>query len=150
MKRIIDGVAYNTDTSTVIARSEYEGEYNHRNSNCIATLYQTRGGAFFVVETFNLGWDEETRLDDIRDRFKALSAERAQNWIMTGEVEIIHNPFGEPPEATAEAEASATLYTRVPVSLKQRIEAAARDDGLSGNAWLMRCAERCLSARAAS
>ena len=44
MKRIVNGLAYDTNKSTEIARSEYEtdsGEMVH------ATLYQTAGRAFF-------------------------------------------------------------------------------------------------------
>lgn len=41
-----------------------------------------------------------------------------------------------PPEAEEE---------RLPSSLKLRIEASAREAGLSINAWMLRCAERCLA-----
>ncbi len=64
---------------------------------------------------------------------------------MTGETEVFHNPFEEPPEAEAESEPSATIYVRVPVSLKRRLEQAAVAEKLSGNSWSIRCIERCLS-----
>jgi predicted HicB family RNase H-like nuclease len=50
----------------------------------------------------------------------------------------------EPPEATAEPDQGATLYVRVPASLKARIDGAAREVGLSANSWAMRCLERCM------
>lgn len=148
MKRIIDGVTYNTDTSTRLATSEYDATYNHQDYPGLGTLYQTRGGAFFVHEQIDLGHDDDgDRI--LRDRFEALSSEQAQRWLMTGEVEVVHNPFEDPPEAAAEAEASTTLYVRVPVALKKQIEQAAAADKLSGNAWAIRCLENCLRARSA-
>src|SRR4029077_5733190 len=63
MKRIIDGVTYNTDTSTRLAQSEYETEYSHEEKSCIGTLYQTRGGAFFVHEAIDIGWVDEIQED---------------------------------------------------------------------------------------
>jgi HicB family len=49
----------------------------------------------------------------------------------------------EPPEAAAEESPGSTLYIRVPTSLKNRIEALAKEADLSLNAWTMRCVERC-------
>ena len=85
MKRIIDGVTYNTDTSTRLAQSEYETEYNHESKPCIGTLYQTRGAAFFVHEAINIGWVDELQEEIWRNRFIALSESEAQKWLMTGE-----------------------------------------------------------------
>jgi hypothetical protein len=45
---------------------------------------------------------------------------------MTGSVEVFHNPFGEPPEAEAEDQPAATIYVRVPPSLKRRVDEAGR------------------------
>jgi predicted HicB family RNase H-like nuclease len=146
MKRIIDGVTYNTDTSTRLARSEYETAYNHEDRHCEGDLYQTRGGAFFVWETIYLDGVDDDGEPRTRDRFVALSAKEAEKWIMTGDVEVFHNPFGEPPEAEAEAEPGATIYLRVPAALKKRVDAAAANANLSGNAWAIRCLENCLSA----
>ena len=82
MKRIIDGVTYNTDTSTRIAASEYDGEYNFESRDCKAVLYQTRGGAFFVQETVKLDWNEREEAFDERHRFRALSIDQAREWIL--------------------------------------------------------------------
>lgn len=145
MKRIIDGVTYNTDTSTRLARSEYESEYNHRPCQCIGTMYQTRGGAYFEVQALHLGWDDELQQEDYKYKFDTYTADQVRSWLLSGEVEVFHNPFDEPPEAEAEVETGATMYVRMPNSLKQRIEAAAKSEGLSGNSWTMRCAENCLA-----
>ncbi|MGJ0426982.1 hypothetical protein [Methylocystis sp.] len=145
MKRIIDGVTYNTDTSTLLAKSEYSTEYNHVEYPCEGRLYQTRGGAFFVHEVIDLGYDRELDERVIKYKAEAFSAEKAQKWIMSGDTEVFHNPFEDPPEAQAEAEPSATIYVRVPASLKQRLEHAASAEKLSGNSWAIRCIEQCLA-----
>src|SRR5262249_14689150 len=73
-----------------------------------------------------------------------MKAERAQAWLLERDVEVYRNPFEDPPEATAEAETGATIYIRVPASLKRDVDEAARDAKVSGNVWAMRCVERCL------
>jgi len=148
MKRIIDGVTYNTDTSTVVARAEtvepeWGGNPEERKK---FTLYQTRGGAFFVhthIEWTVLNRRTEEPEERERDVFVPMTRDEAHKWIMEGEVELMNDVFGEPPEAAEEAAPGATIYLRVPASLKDRIETAASDDRLSVNAWTMRCVERC-------
>ncbi|WP_438274394.1 hypothetical protein [Nitrobacter sp.] len=142
MKRIVNGVTYNTDTSTRLGMSRWDDD-----GNITETLYQTRGGAFFLHrETVSEVWNEEDRSKHLATvhTFKPQSPEDAHKWIMTGEVEIFRNPFDDPPEAAAEAEPGATIYIRVPASLKRAVDEAAKDDGISGNVWSMRCVERCL------
>lgn len=143
MKRIINGVTYNTATSTALARSSWDGN----RGRITGTLYQTRGGAFFVhgEEKFERWNEREDKAEEVTEHwFDPLGPEGAHEWIMEGEVEVFHNPFDDPPEAAEEAEPGATIYIRVPASLKQRVEEAAREAKLSGNVWSMRCVERCL------
>jgi predicted HicB family RNase H-like nuclease len=143
-KRIIDGVTYNTDTSTLIAQSEYEVDYKRERAECFGQLYQTRGGAFFVHERI----DTEAEYDGDRyhDRFEPMTTAEAEKWILTGETEVFVNPFAEPPEAQAEAEPAATLYLRLPATLKARVEEAAEEAKLSLNAWAMKALENSLNA----
>ena len=148
MKRIVNGVTYNTETSTALGKKAWEGD----GSQGEEVLYQTQGGALFVHEQeTRLIWNEreQERQECVEHRFIPMSAEEAQHWIMTGETEIFHNPFDDPPEAAAEAEAGATIYIRVPVSLKRRVDEAAKGTKVSGNVWAMRCVERCLQNPAA-
>ena len=143
LKRIIDGKTYNTDTSTKIASASWGAVPETTDG----VLYQTRGGAFFVHECFKTSYRAEegwkTKTDD---KFDILTAEQAHAWVMEGEVEILDEAFETPPEAEAEdpAKPEATLYIRVPVSLKTRIDAAAKNAGQSANAWSMKCMEQCL------
>jgi hypothetical protein len=142
MKRVIDGVSYNTATATVAARWEFEDENGYENE---ATLYQTRGGAFFVVYVWEVPsrqWGEEPTK---KTSFEALSREEVDRIVTkTQNLEIIDEKVLEgPPEATAEAAPAATIYVRVPASLKDRSEGAAKAEGLSINAYMTLCAERC-------
>jgi len=145
MKRIVDGLTYNTDTSTLLAKAEWE--FNNQFSpyygaECGGQLYQTRGGAFFLVTTIHVKDDDGELRDKVE--FAAMTAERAQAWLLEGDVEVYRNPFEDPPEAAAEAEGGATIYIRVPAALKRDVDEAARKAEVSGNVWAMRCVEHCL------
>jgi hypothetical protein len=147
MKRIIDGVTYSTDTATLIAQAERVDDYagSRPEERSTFRLYQTRGGAFFVhtrMETQRKNLREEW-LPITRDEFEPLSRDQAQSWILEGDVELLNDVFGEPPEASGEPAAGATLYIRVPASLKDRLEVLARDENVSLNTWTIRCVERC-------
>lgn len=148
MKRIVNGVTYNTETSTAVARSEWTDSSDGQEH--VMVLYQTRGGAFFFDEQETKSvWNEregrhETKMSHV---FTPVSPADAQKWMMEGDVEVFSNPFDDPPEAAAEADTGATIYIRVPSSLKRRVDEAAKGEGLSGNVWSMRCVERCLDER---
>jgi predicted HicB family RNase H-like nuclease len=145
MKRIIGGVTYNIYTSSIVAR--WEGENRATGHDISSILYQTQGGAFFVHdhETWAVNRDGEWEERE-RDTFHPMSREEAHKWILVDQVEILAKGiFDEPPEAEAETTASATIYLRVPVALKQRIEAAAAKAEQSVNVWAMRCLEQCSS-----
>jgi hypothetical protein len=149
MKRIINGLAYNTDTSSLVAKAEWvlSDTYSpHHGAECEGQLYQTRGGAFFLVITTHTQDRDGDPIDKVE--CEAMSAEQANAWILEGNVEVIHNPFEEPPEAEAEAEPGATITIRVPAALKRSIDEAVRKAKLSSNAWGMRCFERCLAKEA--
>jgi hypothetical protein len=148
VKRIIDGVAYNTATATLIARSEavYEADRGRSEERMEWALYQTRGGAFFLHTCVSSDrWNSRTEEKEEVERhdFEPMSREAAHEWTMKGQVELlVDSVFGDPPEASDEEEAGATIYVRMPQALKASIEAAAaRDGGLSVNSWMMRAAE---------
>ena len=145
MKSIINGITYNTETATRLGRCRRAG--SNESEKFVETLYQTHGGAFFIVEkctTMEWNREEQEAEPRIRRTPKPISAQDAREWMLKGEVRVFQNPFGDPPEASAEAEPGATMYIRVPATLKRTADAAARDQNLSGNAWAMRCIERCL------
>ena len=149
MKRIVDGVTYNTDTSTRLARKYRDGL--GKSEKFVETLRQTRGGAYFLVQKHTVEkWDERERENalHIDYNFFPISATKAREWMLEGEIRVFQNPFGDdPPEAVAESEPGATIYLRVPIALKLNADAAAGEQGLSGNAWGIQCIERCLENR---
>jgi predicted HicB family RNase H-like nuclease len=143
MKRIINGASYNTETSTEIAKYEYDIEPGEGAG--FEVLYQTRGGAFFTHACERRVSHDEAAPNGqlVREinSFNPMTRDEAQDWVMTGNVEVFSDVFGELPEAAAEAGPEATLYVRVPTSLKDRIEAVALAAGQSVNAWAIRCLE---------
>lgn len=133
MKRIIDGKTYNTDTSTLIARDLWAG-----NGEFQEELYLTRGGSFFTVVS------EPYNPDAPPAMFTPKTKEEAGQFIQDGtDLELYDTSiFAEPPEAAEEeGEPEATLYIRVPRSLKDICEARAKEAGLSLNSWVLRCVE---------
>jgi predicted HicB family RNase H-like nuclease len=144
MKRIVNGVTYNTDTSRLLAKSSWSDDENVEHTN---ELYQTRGGAFFLLDRWTQEvWIEREQRVDYRDRcdLETMSAAQAQKW-MIEDCEVFDNPFGDPPEAEEEEEPGTTVYVRVPPALKRTIDQTAGKAKLSTNAWAMKCMERCLS-----
>lgn len=119
MKRIVDGITYNTDTALRLGHSVDE-------ETGPATLFQTKGGAFFLL------------IDD-GPVFRAVGPGQAKDWLNDDRVEIYHNPFITKSKAV---EAGGTLAVRVPATLKRAVEQAAKSEGVSGNVWTMRCLER--------
>jgi hypothetical protein len=145
MKRIVDGLTYNTNTSTLLAKAEWTNDEqfsSYFGAECAGELYQTRGGAFFLVTTVHIKDVNDEWVD--KTECTPMTAERAQQWLMEGDVEVYRNPFEDPPEALDEADAGATIYIRVPASLKRNVDEAAREAKVSGNAWALRCVEFCL------
>jgi hypothetical protein len=155
MKRIVDGLTYNTETSRLVAKAEWDSEdqYSpHYGAKCESELYQTRGGAFFQVTTVHLETRDEAGYPREREKveFDPLTPERAREWLLDGEIEVFSNPFEDPPEAEAEEEAGATIYTRMTASLKRDVDAAAEKAGVSANVWVTRCLEQCLKSQKAA
>jgi hypothetical protein len=137
MKRVIDGKSYNTDTATIVAKWEYKDQDDYDTE---ATLYQTRGGAFFIVDV----WENDEGHPKVY--FETMSRDEVRRLVeRTDNLAIINGKMlDEPPEAAEGETPGATLYLRVPASLKERVEVAASEAKLSVNAWAMRCIENCL------
>lgn len=142
MKRVINGLAYNTATSALIATSNWtdDNEIEHHEE-----LYQTRGGAFFLVDTFK-EYDREEREWNERSVFEAYAPADVATWLNDGEIEIHREPAGvefDPPEAEASDEAVATTVfsLRMPAAIKRDVEVRAAKEGVSMNAYIMRMLE---------
>jgi predicted HicB family RNase H-like nuclease len=142
MKRIVNGVTYNTQTSALIARWQQAAGDRDPTSKTI-DLYKTRGGAFFLHtrEAWHVRNDETNEWEQkYREGCDPMMRDEAQKWVMKDNTEIYDDrEFGLPPEAAAEEVPSATIFARVPQSLKARVDAAAGAANLSINAWALRC-----------
>jgi hypothetical protein len=148
VRRIINGLTYNTATSMLVAKAEEHWEFNDLTRQMAGSrehrLYQTRGGAFFLVshlQTSRLGADRKLYPID-RHEFEALTPSQAEAWATENpdlDVELLSDVFEEPPEAGDENEdPERTVYVRMPASLHRGIEGAAQNEGLSINAWALR------------
>ena len=141
MKRVINGLAYDIDKSVLVARTVLDAN-ELEGGVCFANLYRTPGGAFFSQERIH-GKDRDGEAAHL-NRFIPLTASEAQEWVLKGDVELVDNSFISAPEATAEtaeADVSATIYVRAPVSLKRRVEKAAAEQMMSVNAYMCAAAE---------
>lgn len=101
MKRIVDGNTYNTDNSTLIARSIYQGEIGKTGLDGVVrdTLFKTKGGAFFLLKEHE-DEDEPFEFTFASPAIVPMDHDEARAWMNTGEVEVIgEHPFGWPPEA---------------------------------------------------
>jgi predicted HicB family RNase H-like nuclease len=129
VKRIIDGMTYNTQTATeVFCSGPVQSDAWHG-------VYQTRHGAFFKVVVDH---DGETVLE-----FGPLTDNEAQAEVQKHAPHLVDDYFGPFPEAGA---AERRLTIRVPANLATRIETAAQAKSLSVNSYAMRCFEQCVTA----
>lgn len=142
MKRVIDGKTYNTDTSTVVGRYEYK---NQNENDVEATVYLNKGGAFFILHQWQVEFEETVRSKHYMEAVTRAELEALVTDMDNFEI-VDDEALQSPPEAGAEPEPGATIYLRVPASLKKRVDDAAARSSLSANSWALRCLENCLSA----
>jgi hypothetical protein len=141
MKRILNGVTYNTDTSATVARYSWadttESSLYPTIKDCV--VYRTKGGAFFEVDSWGPAGQE-------KHLFTALSREDLEHRLMTQDnVEIVDNSILEdPPEASADDKDGVGVLLRLPGALKRRLDDKARSAGLSVNVYTLKCLERCM------
>lgn len=136
MKRVVNGVSYNTETALRLG-------FDPQADAGPTTLYQTKGGAFFLHFEMTTGvWNEVSQSNEIVNEpvFRPIGPDHAREWLLAKGVEVFLNPFAN--SASGKREPGGTLAVRVPATLKRAVEQAAEDEGISGNAWTMRCLER--------
>jgi hypothetical protein len=142
MKRIVNGVAYDTDKSTVIARAEYEWEIDGTDRPCEGTLYRTQGGAFFELREIDTGETDSHGGKTYKFIIEPMSERAAHKWVLEGNVELVDETFIEVADAVAEpTEPLAVIYLRVPPSLKRRVDEVAKAREMSVNAFVVRALE---------
>lgn len=145
MKRIIEGVTYNTDTATLVAETTFEDE--GVTTEC--ELYQNRAGVYFGIDTVTTPykdkrgeWQERVSYDWTAVGDAAAAREYVEKYSMT----ITRDIDDMPPEAVL-GEKLSTVYVRVTPTLKSDLDEASSKDKISGNQWATRCLERCLAYR---
>lgn len=136
MQRIIQGVSYDTETASVVAR--YKWTMN--TGEAVATeIHRTRGGVLFQVSRWT-----ETRQDAFGNwgehdgvAFEPLTRDALDTLVAeTDGLEMVDSNIPEdPPEATAESAKEVA-----------RVDDAAAKETRSTKSWVMRCMERCLRA----
>jgi len=129
MKRIINGITYDTDTATEV----YSHQHAHPSSGAWWAMYQTRHGAFFDVVCDH---DGETIT------FKPLTDAEAQKELEQCANHLVEQYFGAMPEYGS---AEKRLTLRIPISLYRRVERAADKVELDVNKYIQRALEKAAS-----
>jgi predicted DNA binding CopG/RHH family protein len=128
MKRIIDGVTYDTDTATEVFAEESQAD-----PSVWESLYQTRHGAFFRVT----GDDGDYLV------FEPMTDQKAQKFLERRANHLVEQYFGPFPEYGS---AEKRLTLRMPIGLYRRVESAATKFKLDVNKYIQRSLEKATSA----
>lgn len=140
MRQIIDGRAYDTETSELIKEVcwEADGVYGER----VHRLYRTRHGAFFLYRRYEGTVVDPDSGEEDQVRSETLSPctdEHAQEWLEKYDSGLVEQYFGEMPEGGS-TERRFTL--RMPSDLARRLETKAGEMPLTR--YVNRCLERCV------
>jgi hypothetical protein len=156
IKQVIDGKAYNTETAVCLAtvdlmgyRMDERGRFTTNTPRKVGTssLYESRGGAYFLVRDYDPASDiaDPDLAGQLRIRDRGvipLKRKEAFGWAESKALDKIEEMFGKVAEA---GDQTGAILLRVPQTLKLAIEKSAAVAGVSTNAWLMRCAERAIA-----
>jgi predicted DNA binding CopG/RHH family protein len=126
VKRIIDGVTYDTDTATQVFSDVSDNPF----SLGYWGMFQTRHGAFFKVVC---GHDGETYT------FTPLTDDDARKLLERHANHLVEQYFGQFPEYGS---AEKRLTIRIPIGLARRVEAAAANLKLDVNKYVQRTLEK--------
>ena len=155
IKQVRDGKAYNTETARCLAtvdlmgyRMDERGRFTTNTPSKVGTssLYETRGGAYFLVRDYDRASD--IAVPDLAGQLRIsdrgvipLKRKEALGWAESKALD-----FDEMFDKVAETgDQTGAILLRVPQALKLAIEKSAAVAGVSTNTWLMRCAERAIA-----
>ncbi|QOZ33214.1 hypothetical protein [Bradyrhizobium sp. CCBAU 53421] len=102
MKKIIGGIAYDTDTAECLTRSDHQ----HEMSQAWWSLYRTRQGAFFEVAADH---------DGVVDTYRPVSKEEARRYLERHANHLVERYFGPVPEAGPKRFSRRTVFAAVQV-----------------------------------
>jgi hypothetical protein len=135
MRRIIEGTAYDTETSEKIKYSP-EDEFEE----AATTLYRTRHGAFFFHHRYlQPGWPDPHDFTEV-ETLVPCEDNVAQKWLEERANELVEQYFGQMPEGGS---AERRLTLRMPNNLAKRLEEIAKSKELPLSRYINRCLERC-------
>ena len=153
IKQVIDGKTYNTETARCLAtvelmgyRTDQRGRFTTNTPKKVGTtsLYETRGGAYFLVRDYDPGAGFYPEFDLV-GQFRIhdhgvipLKRKEALGWAESKALDL-DEMFGKTGDQTG------AILLRVPQTLKLAIEKFVAVAGVSTNTWLMRCAERAIA-----
>lgn len=147
LKRIKDGVTYNTATATFLGGYVFEGRDDTNADDAFVSeeLYQTRSGRFFLVVEGGPGAPAESRNSRSGEPYVCgwtwlpLTEVQARQW---AEVRDEHQAF---PDLDEDENSEVRMISlRVPPVLGAKLTSAAAGAGVSRNDWILRCLEQCL------
>ena len=148
MKRQIKGRAYNTKTSTLVARSpEWRQVDAETNIPVIASIYATRTGLYFkfwASDTKHADFPNGTAPDEGIEPMSRAAVLRA---LKADDCKILNDKVAAGIRRRNRPNPQVTFSMRLPRSLVENIDTDAKDAGLSRNAWLTRCVEQGLRAK---
>ena len=130
MKRILEGITYDTDTATEV----YSASHVHHMSQAWWSMHQTRHGAFFKVVCDHDG--ETINIEPLTDQLAQKLLERHAN-------HLVEQYFGPMPEFGS---AEKRLTVRIPLGLFRRVEKAASKSNLDVNKYIQRSLEKAANA----
>jgi hypothetical protein len=145
VKRVINGITFNTNTSALIARYRFfDGGGPTYGISKAVSVFQTRGGDFFEL----YAWTERGRHDSQYCLRPLTRADLAFVLKKAKNLEVIDRAalLGEHPREFEESRTEATVFVRLPMNLKRRLDDAARQAGKSVNSYALRLFERSLGA----
>jgi len=152
IKRVIDGVAYNTETSTKLHSRKFEtnsafaSEYEMHPVESVEELFQTRAGRFFFVYRQIAQWDSLRRTPVFRDEVVPATKANAAAWMK------LHAPESQTAfvmnlkfvAETPPSQAGTVMSLRIASHLKERVAFRAKLRGKSTNAYIETCLHYCI------
>jgi len=146
IKQVINGRAYNTETSRFIHEyldndtSKPRHSFGMEQFPYAEQMFRTRFGKFFLILRNEPHWNPAIDELDLQDRVIPVDPEQAIKWMEKYCNEKIAD-YVDVPEA---GEPSTTLTLRLDKVLKIFLNAAAVHDGVSMNLWCVRALEAAL------
>lgn len=133
VKRVINSVAYNTDTSELVAKAKGRDW----------SIYRTRAGAYFIC----FGSNEQDEIQPLeRDRVRAIIANTDAEY-RDGDFRVLDDEILSAIPGTNSGDTKeSVIFLRVSSAMKKSIELVAKDSGQSVNSWLLLAAHDALQA----